>query len=1668
MSADAPAPTPASPYSTGGGGVRLEHRYAATLLAAVLTGDPMNELGDDAVPLRVRLQASDVSPVDDVVVEGRTPAGELRRVSIGVRRAPDLTAKDATSVPLVRSFLQVITRHWDEVRAGQRVLALSVAVFSPAVQQTATLAQLAQSVPSAADFRALVARPGATNRQVRQRLVHLDALVTAAAADDDELSAVPACELTWRWLSALRVRGLRLEGVDESDRTAAVRTLRRAAADDSTATADAVFAALTERSGAWASAGAQIDQAVLRRTLSGFPLRRSATYAAAWTVLDRLARRLREGVEPDLEADAVRLELDRPQERASLQAAMILAGDGTGLVVTGEPDVGKSALTLRVSEALREQGAAVVPLSLRDLPAAVVQAEAVLGASLPEVLSAGEIRSVRLLVVDGAEAVLEGRSALLDALARAAFAAGTGVVAVTRTDGATRVGEVLRAAAAGASLRPPVEHQVGRLTAQERAVLLETFTSLARLGADTRADWLVGRPGLVAALLRSGPLVPTAALLSEADVYAAVWNGLVRHHEARAPDGARADEREQTVLAVARRTLGARETAPALPAALPGLRSDGVLRAPANPALAPAEEFATDLMRDLALCRLFLKDGWTPLREAGAPRWTIRAVRLTCQVRLLAGDRAATWADLRTAFAELSLAEGARWAEIPIEALLTSGDAQAAIEDVWPELLAEGRQGVRTLLRLAQLRYVTGSFGDPFALAPVIAVTFCGEHDVGQHDRYARGTGEQVRELVLAWLRGMVRDERGPDPLRQQIRARLLTQDPDGHDSFTVEALGTLGADTDDATEQWLRAAAAADPYRLHAVVESTGAVLSLAMARPELLVELAETYYIERKDDDRWSSDLGDGIRHHRHGLGPGPPFAAWYYGPFFRLLNVRPLETLAMINRMLEHAARDRVDRSRRRWHPDDDPAGGEPLGVSLDLPDIGVRHYVGDAHVWGWYRGSTVGPYPYMSALLAVERFADHLIATLGLPAPEVVQVLLRDCRNLAMPGLVFGLLARHGDSTATLLEPWLAHPEVWHLEFGRTTTEGQLHAQGPDADDVPGAQRRRLTPRDLAAEMTVHAVVAGDQVRLDRLAQVAEELVKRARAQLAGEDGQDVAADAAGELAEDLAMVQGWASVFRPDSYTTQPTDDGGVIVQYEPPQQVAQALAPTQTDLAVGNQAVGLQLRYAAVPMPEQGWPREELLADLAMARTLAADPPVRGPLHPQDVPAAVAAAAIISHARAGTALPEDDLRWAVDIVLTASVAPAGDHPLSIEGSVYPMGADRCVARAVPLLLHPSFDRLHLDRSGIHAALTALAGSRFDEVRTALVTGCAALWTTECQQGAAPESPCARHAPAWEAVQVGLVDCRLGPPQPHTGQREPALLPPPHVTTLAAVPARDLLLNRLAMPIACTAAARAAGCLSRPAQALLPVLLEAHRRGADRWWRKGYGGYRDPERALVARVLLELTAAGQTEALRAHLRTFAANAHALHQLLHDLMVLFTYDRPLRRHLPAVWDVVLQTTLDAIDDGADLLGGRHWVDYALGALLPTPQITAADRDVDATLEQARADWLPLETLVPYLDRWIALAAGEPMAADSVARLALSADAQWQPPAMSWVERLAAGRYDRFASRCWYLTHWLGELRESLPAGQGGLSQWRRIVDGLAGAGDSRAVDLQRLDE
>jgi hypothetical protein len=180
-------------------------------------------------------------------------------------------------------------------------------------------------------------------------------------------------------------------------------------------------------------------------------------------------------------------------------------------------------------------------------------------------------------------------------------------------------------------------------------------------------------------------------------------------------------------------------------------------------------------------------------------------------------------------------------------------------------------------------------------------------------------------------------------------------------------------------------------------------------------------------------------------------------------------------------------------------------------------------------------------------------------------------------------------------------------------------------------------------------------------------------------------------------------------------------------------------------------------------------------------------------------------------------------------------------------------------------------------------------------------------------------------------------------------------------------------------------------------------------------------------------------------------------------------LFTYYDSLRPSLPEVWRVVMAAVLDAIDEGAELLTDSHWSDYALSSLLPTPQLDVSDTDVDTTLGRARQDWLTPDSINDLVIRWIPVARREPKALDALAQLGACATFEWQAETgLAWAEQLIDGAYSAVASRCWFLTNWLQTLRTSHAMLPVQTARWRRIIDGLAAAGDHRAADLQRTEE
>jgi len=476
---------------------------------------------------------------------------------------------------------------------------------------------------------------------------------------------------------------------------------------------------------------------------------------------------------------------------------------------------------------------------------------------------------------------------------------------------------------------------------------------------------------------------------------------------------------------------------------------------------------------------------------------------------------------------------------VPGEALLTLGNPDTVLADAWANLRAENGKGLQRLGRLIdqRLRDENGLVRAA-AVEPLVKLLLA--------DEAAWRTGEHVRDILRDWLRAhVVANTPAGHPLRVGLRDRLVAacaagdrrleeqraaaaaaraaRSPEeieqerqlierhrllfteigypGHrrrpelpreitDEIVVELLALLGPDLSHDGETILRRIGRDAPSWLAPAVEEFLTGRALAAYRRGFLAELTEAYYIDAEEDG--SGFHEDGIRHHQNRSVGVTPLAAWYRGPFMPLFQTDFRNGVAVLNRMLNHAAlaRARTLAGLRRGY-------GTPIN-DAELDDYRSefdvtgtpRIYVGDGHVWIWYRGTGVGPYPCISALQALERVCDQVIE-IGWPIANIVATLLDGCENLAMLGLVVGLLVRYLERADRLLDPYLADPTIWDHEFRRAVSESSGLAAG--SDGIFRAERRSWTMREAAMYLVVHA----DGKRAAELRAIGDHLVENAR-------------------------------------------------------------------------------------------------------------------------------------------------------------------------------------------------------------------------------------------------------------------------------------------------------------------------------------------------------------------------------------------------------------------------------------------------------------------------------------------------------------------------------------------------------------------------------------------
>jgi hypothetical protein len=414
---------------------------------------------------------------------------------------------------------------------------------------------------------------------------------------------------------------------------------------------------------------------------------------------------------------------------------------------------------------------------------------------------------------------------------------------------------------------------------------------------------------------------------------------------------------------------------------------------------------------------------------------------------------------------------------------------------------------------------------------------------------------------------------------------------------------------------------------------------------------------------------------------------------------------------------------------------------------------------------------------------------------------------------MVGLGVGLLVRHLEDAHRLLDPYLAEPMIWHLEFGRLVHESSGLAAS--SEGIVQAERRQWSLREAATLLVLRA----DETRTAELRTIGQQLVATARRLVVEALGDDC--DEA-TVEQQLVSVRAWASGLDRATYEAHQTE-GGVYVQSRPPNDIVVAMERDNEGLQRVHEAMRLMVRYHIQPKQGTAQPMsaEDLVTDLAVAQELLDNPPTLSPSGQWDAPVAVAAAALEAHIVSGVELPIEALCFAAEAVIRTGKGEASPRQFEPEESYFEQGADRSAARVLPLPLLPNAAALRAlidagDGSETYSRAADAAGniarSPVSEVRVHLARGLDRLWEAPCRG----DGTC-HHSTALQLAVETMRDCAFGGWDPDTGRRRVIVLADPVEQALADTADNAIYVSRLDPAIRALApAAQARICVSQRA------------------------------------------------------------------------------------------------------------------------------------------------------------------------------------------------------------------------------------------------------------
>lgn len=1652
--------TASHPYATGGGGVAFAHRVAAVYMTSILTGARRTELGEFSAT-SISFQTAPGHAADDLLVTADTPNGPVE-VAIACRATPNFVPSHAATVSLIKSVLADLEAH----TSPTSTVAIAVAGWRPQWGQVAQLCEIARTHGSAAEFDRVMRQDGTWSRAVRVRRDSLHDMVALAkpAASPEQVQ-----EATWQMLKRLRVVGFEVQAPHQAEWTATASALDLVAHD--TSNGIGLRDALGSRASTYDAVGAKsVDIHMLRRDLHGIVDPAAARTRRAWDVLAEHRRAALASVRQTLGSERTEtapLQLEFEDRRMELSEKLLCAGENAGaVVVSGESGTGKSALVLSTVLNLESNPAnnlEGIVLNLRELPADSVSLHSVLGANLADILAElGATR--RLLVLDGADAAAERSPGLLRDLLSAASTAAVGVAVVSADVARDFVTEQVHAF----HTEPADSYTVAPLSDQDLTAVSAHIPALTGVLREVPATSLMRRLVVLDLLSRTGLTLDHP--VREWECVQLIWRTVVRGDGRPVTGSPEARDRALVLLATAE--LEGNETAE-------GLNSDAVDALRADHLLAPHSvfhhlpRFAHDEIRRYATAMHLVRTANLPeaISTAGTPRWALSSAILACKGKLSDPTAApsAVFAGLVTGFRDVALHGTPRWADVSVEAVL---DTDAAY-DCLRATVGTGPDNLKLeeVLRVVQQRLVVDTFIGR-AADPVIRLLLDDPTPWLISKAAFEVLNTWLRTSAFAWypaghelrisLRTRLLDfwvlyppkppptEDGVDArFGRRPRRRRQVLDYQLTDEEYVETLAMLGKDTNADIETCLRAIAEDAPAFLAPAADSPFSARSLIQYDPELLADLMEAYYIDDDLEDDWDDwSRGEGIRDHQgRWMGWGPPFNAHYFGSFWTLFQSANFDTsLRVLNRILNHAARARVrtltglNRDLLEHGMTDDGAA-DFTGAALSL-DGTRRTYVGDSHVWNWYRGTSVGPYPCMSALQAMERVLDPVFQIDAAVEPAIAK-LLTGCENLAVPGLLYGLLVRNIENAGTSLDRFLAEPEVWELEFGRDLSEH--YGFKADSEGLAHPERRDWTPREVCLTLVTRA----DEDRRNALKAVGD---------LLNENGT--------RLGQSSDSVQTWAAHLDRDRLRLE-RDGDQMYLFVEPPEEAVAANAPHVAHQEHVNATLRIQNKYTRGIYDHEYVPPSaaETAEDLAAVRQLLETPTDDVHIGPHSAAALVVRNAIRLAAAGQPEALGDEARFAVQSILDIISLFTRRPDQTDKGQYYEIGADRSAASALPLLLTEKLAEPLAQTGANREQVTALghvvASRAPHETRLFLARACDLIWASPCYG-----NPCS-HAIALEwATDAGRV-AEIGPWNMEEQKHDRAHISGDLLRRLQQLPGDSIDISALDSTLRAVGNAAAhSHCQTDAANELLAGLLDIQPRAMVRHEeRRWTSDHRGAHTLIAARALLTGYATKQDPApVLNYLDALRTHAGLLSNFLHGLAGAGAENQTLADAANNLWPTVLTHALTyATPAESNVYNERTWGSWAAAALLPSPLVWS--QGMYNELAGLPIDWVNPALLTDHIDAWTHASPAESKVVDAllgfIARLP---ETQQVTHGIQWVANACARNGTVRVHESHSLATWLKQTR--LPAelnGQG--PAWQQLVDALVVAGNAELAPFSR---